>query len=167
MRPQPGTVGALVACGAVLVGPFVRAGRLGGALRARIDSGAMAATPAHVIAWWSDGEAAAVEQDGSGGDGCARSVAVLLPTAGDLLLSDEAAGLRSALVSPCGAAGIPSALLVRDPTAVDSLAPASAFRAVRSERVGSDPWWLTPALLAFEFTVLLGEWWWRNREASA
>ncbi len=165
-RPTPDTVGALVANGAVLVGPFVRTARLSGAMRARIDSGATASMPSRVIAWWGDGEAAAVEHDGAGGDGCTRSVAVTLPATGDLLLSDEAAGVRAALVSPCGAADALTVSFGRDDALNDALAPASAFRAVRSERVGSDPWWLTPALLAFAVAVLLGEWWWRNREAA-
>jgi hypothetical protein len=68
-RGTPDTVGALVANGEVLVGPFVRTAALGAALQARVDSGPAAASPARVIAWWSDGEAAAVEQAAGGGGG--------------------------------------------------------------------------------------------------
>jgi hypothetical protein len=166
-RPTADTVGAIVANGEVLVGPFVRTAALGAALQARVDSGPAAASPARVIAWWSDGEAAAVEQARAGADGCARSVAVVLPVAGDLLLSNEASGLRAALVAPCDASSVPSSSLESRRPRGDSLAPASAFRGAGPAQVTSDPWWLTPVLLTFAMAVLFGEWWWRKREASA
>lgn len=165
-RPVTDTVGAVVANGAVLVGPFVRSATLSDALRARVDSAERASAPAQVVAWWSDGEPAAVETRTTGG-GCLRGVAVPLPRAGDLLLSVEAQGLRDVVLSPCGASLVPVQGLTTDLTRQDSLAPATALRSVPEGRVTSDPWWLTPALLAFAVAALLGEWWWRRQETAA
>jgi len=160
------TVGAVVANGAVLVGPFVRSATLSEALRTRVDSAEQASAPAQVVAWWSDGEPAAVETRTAGG-GCLRRVAVPLPRAGDLLLSVEAQGLREVVLSPCGASLVPVQGLITGLPREDSLAPATAFRGVPAERVTSDPWWLTPVLLAFAVVALLGEWWWRGKETAA
>jgi hypothetical protein len=166
-RSVQDTVGALVANGEVLVGPFVRTASPTRALQARIDSGSAALAPARVIAWWSDGVPAAVEQTTAGGNGCARSVSVVLPAAGDLLLSTEARGFRRALTAPCDAGSVPASSLVKDGSRSDSLAPATAFSITDSRRNRSDPWWLTPALLALATLLLLGEWWWRRREGPA
>jgi hypothetical protein len=163
-RSVQDTVGALVANGEVLVGPFVRTTSPTRALQARIDSGSAMLAPVRVIAWWSDGAPAAVEQATAGGNGCARSVSVVLPAAGDLLLSNEARGFRRALTAPCEAGSVPSSVLMNDGGRGDSLAPATAFRITDSRQNRSDPWWLTPALLALATMLLLGEWWWLSGE---
>jgi hypothetical protein len=89
---------------------------------------------------------------------------VVLPAAGDLLLSNEARGFRRALTAPCEAGSVPSSVLMNDGGRGDSLAPATAFRITDSRQNRSDPWWLTPALLALATMLLLGEWWWRRGE---
>ena len=164
-RPVTDTVGAIVANGAVLVGPFVRVAMPDAPLRARLDSGALASFPAQVIAWWSDGEPAAVEM--SAGRGCSRRIAVTLPRTGDLLLAAEANGLRDVVRGPCGALLVPVRATTADVRPGDSLAPAAAFRPVRTARVASDPWWITPVLLAFAVAALLAESWWRSQETPA
>lgn len=165
-RAPSDTVGAVVANGLVLVGPFVRTATLDAVSRARVDSADRASVPAQVVAWWSDGEPAAVETRTAGG-GCLRRVAVPLPRTGDLLLSTEAQGLRDIVLSSCGAALVPVQGLTTGTPREDSLAPATAFRSVPAEGVASDPWWLTPVLLAFAVAALLGEWWWRRKETAA
>lgn len=172
--PTPDTVGALAVRGAVVVGPFVRVAAPGPALRARLDSGAAAAQPVRVVAWWGDGEPAAVEEGLAGRTPpCARTVAVRVPRGSDVLLTPAARGLLQAVSGPCGAPRVAVAPSLASVAAGDSAspdrapAPAAAFRTAGAGDVGSDPWWLTPALLGFAVACLLVEWRAREREPRA
>lgn len=171
--PPSDTVGALVSDGDVLVGPFARRAVPGAALAARLDSGAAAARPVRVLAWWADGRPAALEElvgrESAGAPAsCTRTVAVELPRGSDLLLSAPARGLLTVLAQSCGAERVSTAPLLsgNDPSAPTAAAtepaPAAAFRSPgRGQR--SDPWWLAPALLAGAVALLLVEWGMRNR----
>ncbi|MEO8450404.1 MAG: BatA domain-containing protein [Gemmatimonadota bacterium] len=79
------TTGAVVTANTVLVVAFDRP--------ARPNVG----TP---VAWWADGEVAATEQPL--GAGCARTVAVPVPSAGDLMLRERIRSLVRDLLGPCG-----------------------------------------------------------------
>jgi hypothetical protein len=88
--PRPAradTAGAVLAGRAVLVAPLPR------------DVDPPAARP---IAWWVDGRPAATER--MVGEGCVRDVAIAIPEAGDLALSESTRRLVRALVEPCGGA---------------------------------------------------------------
>ena len=175
--PTPDTIGALVSHGDVLVGPFVRRAVPGAVLAARLDSGAAAARPVRVLAWWADGRPAALEEllgrESAGAPmSCTRSVAVELPRGSDLLLSTAARGLLNVLAQPCGAERVTTAPLLsgNDPSAPTAAAtapaPAAAFRSAGGGQ-RSDPWWLAPALLASAVALLLAEWVLRNRETPS
>lgn len=158
-RATPDTVGALVANGQALVGPWVRTVRPPENWRA--DSLAMP------VAWWSDGEVAAIER--SVDDGCVRTVAIAVPAGSDLLLSPPSAGLRRALTAPCGGPTLSTARVnvarATDPAA--PFVPAAAFRLGERATAGSDPWWLAPALLFLATLALAAEWMLRLGETSA
>lgn len=173
----PDTVGALAAHGRTLIGPFERTALPNATLQARLDSGYSAARPVRAIAWWGDGVVAATEEVGGEGEStsavpCTRTVAVRLPAGSDLLLTDDARGLLRALSAPCGTARVASRSLdggraAGDSAATPVAAPASAFRGLSAPRTGSDPWWLTPALLAAAILLLVVEWLWRDRAGVA
>lgn len=158
-RTPADTVGAVVAMGQVLVGPWERTARLPDAWRA--DS------LVRPVAWWSDGEVAAIERATE--DGCVRDVAITVPDGSDLLLSAPAAGLLRALTAPCGGMTVPTAPLAADSAARsgDARAPASLFRTGATQQTGTDPWWLGALLLALAGAALAAEWLLRRREASA
>ncbi|MBC8087829.1 MAG: BatA domain-containing protein, partial [Phycisphaerae bacterium] len=86
----PDTIGAVVARGTALVFPFIRTARIPEAL----------ATHGRVIAWWSDGEAAAVEIPTA--TACTRHVGVSIPQSSDVLHGQGARALLLALSAPCG-----------------------------------------------------------------
>ncbi|GAB1342174.1 BatA domain-containing protein [Gemmatimonas sp.] len=173
----PDTVAALAADGRTLVGPFERMAVPGAALQARLDSGYTAGRPVRAIAWWGDGVVAATEEAAEEGaaptaPSCTRTVAVRLPAGSDLLLTDDARGLLRALSAPCGAASVATRTLERgratgDSAAASVAAPAAAFRGLTAPRTGSDPWWLTPALMVAAILLLAMEWFWRERGAVA
>lgn len=145
--PSMDSVGAVAAGGMALVGPWVRT-----ALPPVLSDSV------RVIAWWSDGVAAAVER--VRGASCGREVAIGVAEGSDLLLSPAADGLLRAVRAPCGGIGVPSP---REPLANSggvlptAYAPASGFRdrgtALRTTR----PVWLATALLALAFVALLAE----------
>jgi hypothetical protein len=119
------------------------------------------------VAWWSDGEVAAIERATE--DGCVRDVAMAVPDGSDLLLSGPAAGLLRALTAPCGGMTVPTAPLVADSLAMsgDTLAPALLFRPGATPQTGTDPWWLGVLLLALAGAALAAEWLLRRWEASS
>lgn len=158
-RSRPDTVGAVVANGAAVVGPWVRTAILRDSVRALLDT----SLTMRAVAWWSDGEVAAIEW--RTGSTCTREVAVVVPRGSDLLMSSSARGLLAAVTGPCGGVRTSTALLRDDRTAVSALAPASAFRDDALSTEGSDPWWMTPVLLTVALLCLTGEWWWRRHEA--
>jgi hypothetical protein len=102
-RSVADTTDAIVANGVALVASWARPSR------APLNGGA-ASRP---IAWWSDGEPAAVERHV--GLACVREVGVRLNVASDLLLDDNAHGLLDVLLAPCvvDAAPTTSALTLR------------------------------------------------------
>jgi hypothetical protein len=86
-RAPEDSSGAVVTENAVLVAPFSRS----------------ANPPAgRVVARWADGRPAATEQ--ALGAGCRRSVAVVLPSAGDVALRESTRGVLADLVAACGGA---------------------------------------------------------------
>lgn len=158
-RSKADTVGALVANGSALVGPWVRTAILRDSVRTLLDT----SRTMRAVAWWSDGEVAAIER--RTGSTCTREVAVVVPRGSDLLTSSSARGLMSALTGPCGGVRMSTVMLRDDRSAVSALAPASAFRDDALSTEGSDPWWMTPVLLMVALLCLTGEWWWRRHEA--
>jgi Aerotolerance regulator N-terminal len=159
----PDTVGALVSGGLVLVGPWERQGKASDSLRAVLDT----SVTTRALAWWSDGEVAAVER--RRGTSCVREVAIVVPPGSDLLQSANARGLREALIAPCGGTGsetINAAGSNTPQASNDRPASMSAFRIKTGGAVGSDPWWLTPALLGAALLLLSAEWWWRRGEVA-
>lgn len=158
-RTPPDTVGALVAMGQALVGPWMRTARVPEAWRA--DSRLVP------VAWWSDGEVAAVERAVE--DGCVRDVAIAVPDGSDLLRSASAAGVRRALTAPCGGPTVSTGRLTADRARLADtvLAPASAFRVEARAARGTEPWWLGPVLLGVAMLLLVAEWIVRRGEASA
>jgi hypothetical protein len=158
-RTPPDTVGAVVAMGQALVGPWERTARLPNALRSD--------TLGRAVAWWSDGEVAAIER--ASDNGCVRDVAIAVPEGSDLLRSAPAAGLLRALTAPCGGARLSTARLAADSARPGNtaLAPASAFRDGARPSAGTEPWWLAPLLLGAAAAALVAEWTLRRHEAAA
>lgn len=146
----PATIGAIVARGEALVYPFVRTSHISESILAQ----------GRAIAWWSDGEIAAIEIPTT--TSCTRHVGVNVPSASDLLQGHPARALLLALSGPCGGefdvTPIPSAEL-RALEGTGGAASASAFRGTATVRT---PWASLLLLLAL---VLLGvEWFVRDRE---
>lgn len=152
-RASNDTVGALAARGVAMVAPFVR--------RARVTTEGM--RNARAIAWWSDGEIAAVERSVRGG--CVRSVGIAVPPSGDALLGESARGLLSALIAPCGVQRrpIPIALYAVNAAQDANLAVAAALRMPARQKRSSQPAWLTPLLTALALLLLTVEWFARDR----
>ncbi len=142
------TVGAIAARGIAMVAPFTR--------RARAPAELLRTSRA--IAWWSDGEAAVVEQRKNGG--CVRHVGIALPSSGDGLLGESARGLLDALITPCGVQRrvVPITDVADDSTQHATLAVAAAFRSAGKDETSSQPAWLAPLLLLLAMTLLLVEW---------
>lgn len=127
------TVGAVVAGDVVVVAGFAREHE---------------APDGRAIAWWVDGTVAATER--VLGDGCLRSVAIPVPSAGDLVLRERFRHLTSALLSPCGGARDLRPLgQARLATLAGggALAPGRALGAPTPARSPATPWLLGAALL--------------------
>jgi hypothetical protein len=162
-RDRSDMVGAVVARGQAVVGPWARVARPGAALLR--DS---AVTP---IAWWGDGEVAAVERRLSSATGapgaCLRSVAMRVPAGTDLLLGSAAEGLRRAVRAPCGGAELLLDALDTTERAQGDQQPllrADALRALAPHPERASPPWLPVLLGGIACLGLLAEWWWRRRE---
>jgi hypothetical protein len=149
----PDTVGAVMAGGGVVVAPFLRS-VVARPRSGRGDPGGIASGPSDprndlVVAWWVDGEPAAVET--ALGQGCIRTVSIPVPRAGDLVLDPRFGRLVSALTEPCGGAANYRPL---DPVARarlagnDRLLRTAAAGIVPAERMAT-PWsrWLLLAAL--------------------
>jgi hypothetical protein len=148
IRALPDTVGGLSVGDAVLVAQFERWAEYGSSTNGTVP---------RAVGWWVDGAPAAVEAPH--GAGCIRTVAVSVPSRGDLVLHPRFVRLVDALTGPCGGA--------RDATPLDSVRLASlagsaagfsvsrsalpARAAVRSPLVP----WLYAAGLAFALAALL------------
>ena len=136
-RPKADTAGAVRAEDAVMVFPFVRKWSL-----AANDAGA------RVSARWVDGEPAAVERV-SGGE-CVRSIAIVAPTGGDVVLRPDYARLMSTLRGPCGAT---HNLMPMSPEALtafqgpDKLAAVNGIKPRVTKVTPIVPWLLAGALL--------------------
>jgi hypothetical protein len=151
------TSGAIAVRGVALPGAWLRTARVSPAVL----------RGAHPIAWWADGNVAALEHTTV--DGCTRDVGLVVPSSSELLLDPAADALFNALMAPCigargGAATLPA--FIRD----DSLdrsrgkaAPASAFQQRESGSDNANPTWLAPLLLLVAILLLLLEWILRTR----
>jgi hypothetical protein len=135
-RTRPDTVGAVRAGAAVLVHPFVRRWRA-----AAPDSGG------RVSARWVDGEPAALDRMTA--NGCVRSLAITMPSAGDAMLRPDFVRFVDALSAPCDVA--------RDLTPLDEefliafrgprrLAAAAAIKPPITRMTPLVPWLLAGAL---------------------
>ena len=147
---KPAVVGAVVARGEALVFPFQRTAQIPDALAAR----------GRALAWWSDGEVAAVEIPTA--TSCTRRVGIHVPASSDVLQGQAARALLLALTGPCGGERDTRALTFDDLLGLagkGSAAPASAFR---SAAVGRTPW--APLLLVLAIALLIAEWFVRDRE---
>jgi len=155
-RASTDIVGAIAARDVALVAPFVR--------HARVTAEIM--RNARAIAWWSDGEIAAVEQLVSGG--CVRNIGIAVPASGDQLLGESARGLLDALIAPCGVQRrpIPIALLSADTAHHTHLAVAASLRLDAAHATSSQPAWLTPVLTALALLLLVAEWVLRDRRQT-
>jgi hypothetical protein len=120
-------------------------------------------TAARAIAWYGDGAVAATER--AHGAGCVRDVAIDVPSGSDLLLSSAAAGLRSAITSPCGGITVASSAIAEPATGQG--APADVSDLLKSPDIVATWGWLQTALLLLALAALTAEWLLRRREARA
>jgi hypothetical protein len=134
---KPDTGSALVSEGVVVVAPLVRF---------------MAPVPGKVIVRWADGQPAATEV--AAGRGCIRSVAVSIPSAGDLVLRPEFGRLLGALTGPCDGA-VPS--VAASDSFVTSLAGAGPLASGRGFPAPVQHSSLAPWLLALALLLVLVE----------
>ena len=134
-RSRPDTVGAATAGGAVLVAPLVR------------RFAATVSDSTRAVAWWADGEPAALEQ--ALGAGCLRTVAIGVPRVGDVALRPALRDLVRALAVPCGGARDLAPMPDDERTALAGggrLLATSALQPARGERSPLVPWLLATAI---------------------
>lgn len=145
------TLGAIVARGSALVFPFVRT--------AAIPQSILATGRA--IAWWNDGQVAAVEVPTA--TSCTRHVGVAVPASSDVLSGQGARALLLALTAPCG--GDTDATRITDSpewrafAGTGEAAAASTFRSAVAKRT---PW--AALMLLIALGLLVAEWWVRDQE---
>ena len=147
----PRTVGAVVARGEALVFPFTRTSHIPAAILAQ----------GRALAWWSDGDVAAVEIPTA--TSCTRHVGIPVPPSSDVLQGQAARALLLALAAPCGGERDNKALTVDEVRALAGTgraAPASAFK---SAGVVRTPW--AALLLMLAIALLIAEWLVRDRQA--
>jgi len=154
------TVGAVSAGGRTVVGHFVR--RVGASQAYSTPSDPTQSNTPRSIAWWSDGEPAAVAREE--GAACLVDVRVDVAAGSDLLLSPDAAGLLDAVVHACAPQGLSGSSLLEStaststPTASTQAVSAALLRTrVTTPEPQADARW-TWALLALAGVALLLEW---------
>lgn len=144
--PRPDTSGAVVASGEVVVAPFTR----------RWSFPRDSLHGATVIARWVDGAPAGVER--VVGNGCDRSIAIPVDSAGDLVLRPEFIRLREVLSGPCGsrtAVGSAGAWAIASLAGSGKLAAAALFPAPANVQSPLAPWLMGTALALALFELLV------------
>lgn len=144
------TIGGLVARGEALVFPFVRSAHIPESVLAQ----------GRAIAWWSDGEVAAIEVPTA--TSCTRHVGVSVPSSSDVLQGQAARALLLALSGPCGGEVNGAPMLVPELRALEGSGGAAAASAFQSAAVVRTPW--AAVLLLLALALLVAEWFVRDRE---
>lgn len=148
-RSERDTIGGVLSGSHVVIAGFERRRRFtpdslrGGQVReGQVRDG-------QVIARWIDGEPAAVEWPA--GDGCVRSVAVPVPSAGDLPIRDDFVRFVAAIAGPCSAHRKfepMGAMAIASLTGMGGMAPRKGFSLRGDAHSWLAPWFLGLALLA-------------------
>lgn len=130
------SIGGVVARGQAIISPFQRRWQL------------VSAIDRDAVAWWIDGDAAAVES--ALGSGCIRSVAIPVSVAGDFVLRPDFHALIRELAQPCGGAPAyeplaPASMAMLAGTG--GLAPSGAFAKPPAEIPPAAKWLLLGSLL--------------------
>lgn len=128
---NPATAGGVASKNAVVIAAFERQWRFP-------DDSLVGAA---VTARWIDGEPAVIERQT--GDGCIRSVAIPVATAGDLAIRPEFISLARDMVAPCWADALPVPLETSKLTLLagsGGFAPYDAFRARGDVESALAPW---------------------------
>jgi len=146
-RGAADTIGAVIAAGTVVVAPFARTVRLD-----EPPAPAPAGNADRVVARWADGAPAALER--SLGSGCVRSVAIPVPTAGDLVLRRSFREVLDALAAPCGGSRDPALL---DSVSLETLRGPEALAAAAALGTPAAPRALIAWLLALAALLLFAE----------
>ena len=144
VRVPTDSVGALAAAGVALVSRY-----------GRVSSAPAVSDSVMALAWWGDGEPAAVER--VRGNSCVREVGIALPGGSDLLLSPSADGLLEALRAPCGGVRVPAPQEVVGSNRAQRVS-ADDFRSGTVDDQQTRPRWLGAVLLALAIGALLTEW---------
>ena len=149
-RSTPTTVGAVVARGEALVFPFARTSHIPDAILAR----------GRALAWWSDGEVAAVEIPTTAS--CMRQVGIPVPPSSDVLQGQAARAFLLALSAPCGGERDTWALSADEMGVLAGTGPAAPASAFKRNAVVRTPW--APLLLLLALALLIAEWLVRDRD---
>ncbi len=152
-QSKPTTIGAVVARGEALVFPFARTAHIPDAVLAQ----------GRALAWWSDGEVAAIEIPTA--TSCTRHVGIPVPGFSDVLQGQGARALLMALSAPCGGERDARALSADELRMLAGTGPAAPANAFKSAAVAQTPW--APLLLMLAVALLIAEWYVRDREDRA
>ena len=147
------TVGAVVARGEALVFPFLRASHVPPAILSQ----------GRALAWWNDGEVAAVEIPTA--TSCTRQVGIPVPPSSDVLQGQGARALLLALSGPCGGERDTWALSATEMRALEGSGLAAPATAFQSALVVRTPW--APLLLMLALALLIVEWMVRDRKGRS